>query len=168
MGITFGSVSNSTSQYGCFNLFTVFFEKFLSYVKPFKVLTFKKHYFCRNNNGVYVLELLKSYDGLTHLYFKEVFFSWIMALSSSIFKTVIIWLGHITYIFRLVNKMFSKFLCHAEHAKPICEALKYYLCTHEENEFLLPAIRDIAEQHVIFHICTYYFVFDVFLIFASS
>jgi hypothetical protein len=91
-----------------------------------------------------------------------------MALSSSIFKTVIIWLGHIAYIFRLVDKMFSKFLCHAEHAKPICEALTYYLCTHEENEFLLPAIRDIAEQHVIFHISTYYFVFDVILIFAPS
>jgi hypothetical protein len=49
-----------------------FFGKFLSYVKPFKVLTFKKHYFCRNDIEVYVLELLKSYDGLTHLYFKEV------------------------------------------------------------------------------------------------
>jgi hemoglobin-like flavoprotein len=41
-----------------------------------------------------------------------------------------------------------------EHAKSICEALTYYLCIHEENKFLLPAIRDIAEQHVRFHICT--------------
>ncbi|CAD6229032.1 unnamed protein product [Miscanthus lutarioriparius] len=36
-----------------------------------------------------------------------------------------------------------------EHAKPIREALTYYLCTHEENQFLLPAIRDIAEQYGI-------------------
>jgi hypothetical protein len=52
--------------------YSPFFGKFLSYVKPFKVLTFKKYYFCKNDSGVYVLELLKSYDGLTHLYFKEV------------------------------------------------------------------------------------------------
>jgi hemoglobin-like flavoprotein len=57
-----------------------------------------------------------------------------------------------------------------EHAKPICEALIYYLCTHEENKFLLSVIRDIAEQHVRFHIYTYYFFyyffFDAILIFA--
>jgi hypothetical protein len=52
--------------------YSPFFGKFLSYVKLFKVLTFKKHYFCRNDSGVYVFELLKSYDGLTLLYFKEV------------------------------------------------------------------------------------------------
>jgi hypothetical protein len=55
-----------------------------------------------------------------------------------------------------------------EHAKPICEALTYYLCIHEENEFFLPAMRYIAEQHVRFYICTYYFIFDAIFIFAPS
>jgi hypothetical protein len=55
-----------------------------------------------------------------------------------------------------------------EHAKPICEAFTYYLYTHEENEFLLPTIRDIAKQYVRFYICTYYFIFDAILIFAPS
>jgi hypothetical protein len=54
------------------DLFSVFFEKFLSFVKPFKVLTFLKILFCRNDSGVFVLELFKSDDALTHLYFKEV------------------------------------------------------------------------------------------------
>jgi hypothetical protein len=44
--------------------------------------------------------------------------------------------------------IFLIFIIIQEHAKPIREALTYYLCTHEDNQFLLPAIRDIAEQHV--------------------
>ena len=55
-----------------------------------------------------------------------------------------------------------------EHAKLIREALTYYLCTHEKKQFLLPTIRDIAEQHIRFHIYTYYFIFDGILIFAPS
>jgi hypothetical protein len=90
----------------------------------FKVLTFQKIIICRNDSRVFVLELLKSYDGQTHLYFKEVllcakctktsYYTLIFFyLSSSIFKIMIIWLGHIVYIFGLADKMFSKFVCHA-------------------------------------------------------
>jgi hypothetical protein len=48
-------------------------------------------------------------------------------------------------VFEILNAM-------QEDAKHIREVLTYYLCTHEENQFLLRAIRDIAEQHVKFHI----------------
>jgi hypothetical protein len=33
------------------------------------------------------------------------------------FKTMIIWLGHVAYIFKLVDKMFFKFLCDAGACK---------------------------------------------------
>jgi hypothetical protein len=80
-------------------------------------------------------------------------------------------LGHIAHIFRSVDKMFSNFSIPCrEHAKPIRVALTYYLCTHEEIQLLLPAIHDIARQHVIFHIfCTpIVLCFDGILIFAPS
>ena len=35
-----------------------------------------------------------------------------------------------------------------EHAKPLRESITYYLCTHEENELIMPEIKDIARQHV--------------------
>ncbi|XP_039854550.1 uncharacterized protein LOC120712749 isoform X2 [Panicum virgatum] len=36
-----------------------------------------------------------------------------------------------------------------EHAKPLRESITYYLCTHEENELIMPEIKDIARQHGI-------------------
>nr|XP_034570844.1 uncharacterized protein LOC117835599 [Setaria viridis] len=36
-----------------------------------------------------------------------------------------------------------------EHAKRLCESLTYYLCTHEENQLIMPEIRQIVEQHGI-------------------
>ena len=35
-----------------------------------------------------------------------------------------------------------------EHAKALRESITYYLCTHEENELILPEIKYIAQQHV--------------------
>ena len=35
-----------------------------------------------------------------------------------------------------------------EHAKALRESITYYLCTHEENELIMPEIKDIARQHV--------------------
>jgi hypothetical protein len=51
----------------------------------------------------------------------------------------------------MLNFFFPNFYVIQEHGKPIYEALTYYLCTHEKNQFLLPTIRDRAEQHVRFH-----------------
>ncbi|KAG2659187.1 hypothetical protein PVAP13_1KG341600 [Panicum virgatum] len=36
-----------------------------------------------------------------------------------------------------------------EHAKVLRESITYYLCTHEENELILPKIKYIAQQHRI-------------------
>jgi len=36
-----------------------------------------------------------------------------------------------------------------EHAKALRESITYYLCTHEENELILPEIKYIAQQHRI-------------------
>jgi hypothetical protein len=35
-----------------------------------------------------------------------------------------------------------------EHAKPIREVITYYLCTHSENEAVMPQIKEIAAQYV--------------------
>ncbi|KAG2563432.1 hypothetical protein PVAP13_8KG350910 [Panicum virgatum] len=34
-----------------------------------------------------------------------------------------------------------------EHAKPLRESITYYLCIHEENELIMPEIKDITRQH---------------------
>jgi hypothetical protein len=39
-------------------------------------------------------------------------------------------------------------LCTQEHAKAQRESLTYYLCTHEENQLIMPEIRHIVKQHV--------------------
>ncbi|KAG2563428.1 hypothetical protein PVAP13_8KG350910 [Panicum virgatum] len=36
-----------------------------------------------------------------------------------------------------------------EHAKPLRESITYYLCIHEENELIMPEIKDITRQHGI-------------------
>ena len=47
-----------------------------------------------------------------------------------------------------------------EHAKPLRESITYYLCTHEENELIMPEIKDIARQHVRPHFITQKFCGD--------
>ena len=127
MPTVFGSVSNQINQ--------------LSFLIPshptslvyFSVLYITRIFFISNDSGVFVLKLLLSYNGKTHFHFKEVSFSFLTAVT-------------------LYDKCCSNHCILArkkqEHAKALCESITYYLCTHEENELILPEIKYIAQQHV--------------------
>jgi len=126
MPTVFGSVSNQINQ--------------LSFLIPshptslvyFSVLYITRIFFISNDSGVFVLKLLLSYDGKTHFHFKEVSFSFLTAVT-------------------LYDKCSNHCILarkKQEHAKALRESITYYLCTHEENELILPEIKYIAQQHV--------------------
>ncbi|CAO2146162.1 unnamed protein product [Urochloa humidicola] len=43
----------------------------------------------------------------------------------------------------------KRFQFKQEHAQPIRESLTYYICTHEENQIIMPQIKQVTQQYGI-------------------
>jgi hypothetical protein len=86
MGITFSNVSNSTSQYASFWLIQCFFWKFLSFVKPFKVLIFKKYYFTEMTVEFLLLNYL------------NLMMPWLTSISKRYYFVLELWLCQVLFL----------------------------------------------------------------------
>jgi len=59
------------------------------------------------------------------------------------------------------------FFQNQDHAKPIREMVTYYLCTHAENQIVIPEIKLITSRHVSIYIHLF-FIFSFSNVFDTS
>jgi hypothetical protein len=152
MHTAFASVSTSNSQLSYTTVFsfvswyqnlwlTLIYMLFLLLTDP-----------NRNDTGVFVLQLMLSYNGDTHFHFREVRLFYTVFILYKTKHIIFPPLCSSPYIYFSIDFFASSNLFwitwSQEHAKPIREVITYYLCTHSENEAVMPQIKNIAAQYV--------------------